>query len=181
VKAVLSYLLAFGGVGLMLYVFTPIAGRAKYLEARATLWHLLRTMPNHAELRCKAAAGTFGEAIAAAMKTAAMMKTRDPVLLQKGTLPTYDASIIGIRLHWKSVLKKVRTAVGLSIGAVALAISVSTSPILHILLALVSIAAGVYIFTFKLDVDRSLLLARAEILPEVERAFAEGRYQLPPG
>ncbi|MGE5184611.1 MAG: hypothetical protein ACM31C_21215 [Acidobacteriota bacterium] len=180
-KVVLSYLLAFGGLGLMLYVFAPIAGRAKYLEARATLWHLLRTMPNHAELRCKAATGTFGEAVAAAMKTAVMMKTRDPAMLQKGTLPAYDAQVIAIRLHWKAVLKKVRTAGMLAIGAIVLAASIHTSVILHVLLALVTIAAGVYVFLFKLDVDRSLMLARAEILPEVERAFAEGRYVLPPG
>lgn len=180
-KVLLSYLLAFGGLGFMLYLFTPIAGRAKYLEARATLWHLLRTMPNHAELRCKAAAGTFGEAVAAAMKTGAMMKTRDPTMLSKGIAPAYDASVVAIRIHWKQVIKKVRTAGTLAIGAVVLAIGIGTNPVLHILLALVTIAAGIYIVTFKLDVDRSLMLARAEILPEVERAFAEGRYQLPPG
>ncbi len=179
-KVVLSYLLAFGGLGLMMYVFAPIAGRAKYLEARATLFHLLRTMPNHAELRAKAAIGTFGEPIAAAMKTAAMMKTRDMTMLTKGTGPSYDAAVIMVRLHWKGVLKKARTAATMSVGAIVLAAASNTSVILHVLLAIVTIAAGVYVLMFKLDVDRSLLLARAEILPEVERAFAEGRYVLPP-
>jgi hypothetical protein len=68
----------------------------------------------------------------------------------------------------------------MSIGGVVLAFVAETSPILHILLAIACIGAAVYALLYKLDVDRSLMLARAEVLPEVERAFAEGRYLLPP-
>jgi hypothetical protein len=36
------------------------------------------------------------------------------------------------------------------------------------------------LFFYKQEVDRTMILARAEILPEVDRAFVEGRYVFPP-
>jgi Na+/proline symporter len=176
VKEVLSYLLALGGLGLMLTAFAAASGKRKYLEARTMVRHLLATQPNRAELVCRAQKGTFGEAVAAAMKTAAMCKTTDINVLVLATKPAYDATAPMVKMFWDTKIKRVRMAGAVSVGAVALAIAAGASPILHILLALASIAAGVYVILFKLDVDRSLVLARLEILPEVERAFAEGRY-----
>jgi hypothetical protein len=120
------------------------------------------------------------EAIGAAFKTATMLKIRDPKILTQASTPSYDAQCKQVELHWKTVLKRVKTAGGLALGAIALAISASTSPILHIILGLATLSGCAWVFAYKLDVDRSLVLARVEILPEVDRAIAEGRYQLPP-
>jgi hypothetical protein len=35
-------------------------------------------------------------------------------------------------------------------------------------------------FFFKAEIDRCMVRARAEILPEVDRAFVDGRYVFPP-
>jgi hypothetical protein len=85
-----------------------------------------------------------------------------------------------IPLHWKGVVKRARTGLALAVGAVVLAISVGAMPVLHILIAIACGIAALLVLLYKLDVDRSLVLARAEVIPEVERMFVEGRYALPP-
>ncbi|HEY1556058.1 MAG TPA: hypothetical protein VGF94_14570 [Kofleriaceae bacterium] len=179
-KAVLSYLLAVGGLGMMLFALSAVAGRFRYGVARGMVLHLMRTNPHQAEAMCKADKGTFMEAIAAAWKNAVMLKMRDPKILAQASQPSYDAQCKQVELHWKTVMKRVKTAAGLGVGAVALAIAASTSPILHILLAVATLCGCGWVVAYKLDVDRSLVLARAELLPELIRSIAEGRYQLPP-
>jgi len=180
VKAVLSYLLAFGGLGAMLLALSAVAGRFKYGVAKGMVIHLLRTNPHQAEAMCKADKGTFMEAIAAAIKTAAMMKVRDPAILVQASKPAFDAQCTQVGMHWKTVMKRVKLAGGLAIGAIVLGVSADTSVILHVLLAIATLAGCGWVFAYKLDVDRSLVLARIEVLPEVDRAIADGRYQLPP-
>lgn len=175
-KEVLSYLLALGGFGLMMTVFGVVAGKRKYAEARTMILHLLATQPNRAELVCRAQKGTFGEPVAAAMKTAAMLRSNDINLIVAATKPTYDATVPMVKIYWDKFVKRGRTAVVMSIGGVALAFASTASAWLQILLAIATIGAAVYSLLYKLDVDRSLMLARAEVLPAVERAFAEGRY-----
>jgi len=179
-KEVMSYLTAIAGFGLMMTVFAAVAGKGRYMFERAKVIHMLRTMPNQAELVCRNAKGTFGEAIAATMKTAAMMKTRDINILVQATKPAYDASLTPIKMYWSKYIKRGRTALVLSIGGVVLAFASTASAVLQILLLLATIGAAIYALLYKLDVDRSLMLARLEVLPEVERAFADGRYVIPP-
>ena len=179
-KVVLSYLLAVAGLGVMLYAFSAVAGRFKYGVAKAMAIHLLRTNPHQAEAMFRADKGTFMEALAAAFKTAVMMKTRDPAILPQASKPSYDAQCKQIEMHWKSVFKRVKMAAMLAVGAVVLAVTVHASPVLHVLLGLATFAGCAWVFAFKLDVERSLVLARAEVLPELDRSIADGRYQLPP-
>ncbi len=179
-KEVLSYLLAVGGLGVMMYVFGQVAGRRKYAEARAFAIHMLRTQPNRAEMVFRASKGTCLEALAMAIKTAAQVKSRDPKIINMATIPGYDASCGTIRMHWKGVLKLAKVGAGLSFGAVAMALAVHAMPVIHIILGVASGVMALLVFLFKLDVDRSLMFARAEILPEVDMAIANGSYQLPP-
>ena len=58
----------------------------------------------------------------------------------------------------------------------AVAIGVKTSPILHIILLVLTAGGAVWFIVTKADNERSLVRARAELLPELDRAFAEGRY-----
>ncbi len=175
-KAVISYLLAIGGAGLMATVLAALSSVRKYAEARTMVTHLLRTQPNRAELVCRAQKGTFGEAIAAAMKTAAMLKSSDINLIVMATKPGYDAQVPMVKMHWKGQFGRIKLGVGLSIAAIGMALGVGTNPALHIILGVFSIAVGGYWLTMRADAERALITARLEVLPEVERAFAEGRY-----
>jgi hypothetical protein len=61
-----------------------------------------------------------------------------------------------------------------------LGLSAGFPPILVIVLA-VGVGIGfLWLFFYKAEVDRCMIRARAEILPEVDRAFVDGRYAFPP-
>jgi hypothetical protein len=180
VKEVISYLLSIAGCGLMLSVFATCANTRKYIEARTMVIHLLRTQPNRAELVCRAQKGTFGEAIAAAMKTAAMLKSNDLNMIVMATKPGYDSAVPMIQQHWKGLMGRGKMAGALTIAGLGLAFSGNGSAILHIILTIIAIAAAIYCLTIKADAERALVHARLEVLPEAERAFAEGRYGFMP-
>lgn len=164
----------------MLFAFSAVSGKFTYAVARGMALHLLRTNPQQAQAMCGADKGTFLEAINAVFKTAVMVKTRDPAILAQASRASYDAQCMQIHMHWKAVFKRLKTAGLLAVGGVALAIGIGASPLVHILLAAVTLVGGVAVLRYKLDVERSLVLARAEVLPEVERAIVDGRYALPP-
>ena len=178
-KVFLSYALGIAGVVTLLVVIGRTFGGLRYLQARLMIVNLLRTNPNQAELVCRATPGTFLEAINAAIKIAAMMKSQDPKIVASATQPAYDAATQGIAAKLKPLVGKVKLAGMMVGGALALGISAGTPPIPVILLAVVFAAGAIWLFVWKADVERSMVLARAEVLPEVDRAFVEGRYRLP--
>ena len=124
--------------------------------------------------------GSFYEGIHAAMKIGGSMGLRDPELIAMGTRPSYDSTQMKITMAWKGILGKVKMgALGL-IGGLILALAVNTMPALHIILLVLGVGAGIWIFITKTDCERYFTLARLEILPDVDRAIAEGRYGKPP-
>jgi len=180
VKVVLSYLLAVGGLGLMIYVITAVVAiNLTYPGARLAMLNALRTSVSHADYLCRSVPGTFFEAIGAAIKLGYMAGTTDIAVIQQTTAPGYDATITMITLKWKSLFGHAKKAVMLAIGGVALAISVHAMPVVHIILAVFVLGAAIWVFIAKMDTERSILRARAELLPELNRAFAEGRVQPP--
>ena len=53
---------------------------------------------------------------------------------------------------------------------------VDATATVQIVIAIACAIAALLVLVHKLDVDRSLVLGRAQVLPEVERMFVEGRY-----
>ncbi|MEO8551576.1 MAG: hypothetical protein ABI678_16475 [Kofleriaceae bacterium] len=180
-KEVLSYLLSIGGAGIVAYAVMLAAGvNTDYPAARFRIINSLRTQPWQAEVMTKTKPGSFYDGIHAAMKTGGMMGLRDPEMIAMGTRPAYDAAAISVGFKWKAILGKLKMgAVGV-VGGLVLAIGVHTMPALHIILAVIGIGAGIWIFVTKNDCERYVMLARLEILPDVDRAIAEGRYGKPP-
>ena len=180
-KEVLSYLLSIGGAGIVAYaVSVAMAVNCDYPSARFRIINSLRTQPWQAEVMTKTKPGSFFDGIHSAMKIGGSMGLRDPELIAMGTRPAYDSVAVFVTLKWKSILGKLKTgAVGL-VGGATLAIGVHTNPALHIILLVGGIGAGIWIFVTKNDCERYVMLARLEILPEVDRSIAEGRYGKPP-
>jgi hypothetical protein len=180
VKVLLSYALAVGGFGFMIYVVvTVLTINLTYPGARLAMLNALRTSVNHAEYLCGSVPGTFFDAIGAAIKLGAMAGTTDLAILAQTTRPGYDATLPLISQKWKSLFGHAKKAVALCIGGAVLAISQSANPALHIILAVLVLGAAIWVLIAKLDTERTLVRARAELLPELDRAFAEGRYQAP--
>jgi hypothetical protein len=181
VKEVLSYLLSIGGAGVLAYaVFMATAVNCDYPAARFRLINALRTQPWQAEVMTKTKPGSFYDGIHSAMKIGGSMGLRDPEQIAMGTRPAYDSQTIMVSLKWKAILGKVKLGGGLLLGGVVLAIGVHTMPALHIIFLVGGIGAGIWIFVTKNDCERYVTLARLEILPDVDRAIAEGRYGKPP-
>jgi hypothetical protein len=161
-------------------VARTLTSNLKYVYTRPVLINALRTNANHAENLCKTSPDTYFTAIGAAIKTAAMCRSRDLKVVVGATVPAYDGTAIAVSMKWKQLLGRVKLAAMAAAGAIALGLSAGVPPILVIVLA-VGVGIGfLWLFFFKTEVDRSILRARAEILPEVDRAFADGRYVFPP-
>ena len=179
-KTVLSYALAAVGLGMLgMAVARALASNLSYAASRLMLTNLLRTNPNQAEAACRNMKGTLFEAIGGAMKIGAMCAgTSDLKIISAATLPAYDGTASAINAQWKMLLGKAKLAAIAVAAGLGLAVSSSTMPIwLVVVLGIVGGAAAITLLVRKAEVERSLIRARADILPEVDRAFAEGRYR----
>jgi hypothetical protein len=181
VATVGSYLLALVGFGMMLSaVAKTLTSNLKYIYTRPLLINALRANANHAERLCKTAPDSYFGAIAAAIKTAAMCQSRDYKVVNGATIPSYDAAAMGISMKWKQLVGRVKLAMMAAGGAVVIGMSQGVPPILVIVLAAGVGIGFLWLFLYKQEVDRCMVRARAEILPEVDRAFVDGRYAFPP-
>jgi hypothetical protein len=177
VKAFLSYALSLAGLGMVIAaVLGAYVVNLSYPAARLRMLNMLRTSINQAEVACRAAKGTFYEAIGSAIKIGAMAQTTDLTIIQASTKPGYDAACTGVKMHWKKLFGRGKLGAMMVAGGLALAISASTSPILHIIVAVLTAIAALWFVVTRSENERSLVRAKAELLPELDRAFAEGRY-----
>lgn len=176
-KVFISYALSLVGLGFV--VATVIATtlvNMSYPAARMRMLNMLQQNINKAEVMCRAAKGTFYEAIGSAIKIGAMVQTTDVSIIASATKPGYDGALVLIGMYWKKLFGRGKFGVMMVIGGLVMAIAIKTSPILHIIVAVLSaVAVGWFLYT-RSEHERSLMLARAEILPALDQAFAEGRY-----
>lgn len=176
-KVFLSYALSLGGLG---FILAAVIGASvinlSYPAARMRLLQMISQSLNKAELMCKAQKFTFYEPIGQAIKIAAMAQSTDITVVASATKPSYDAACMPVTMHWKTLFGRGKKGVMLAVAGVAVAIGVKTSPILHIIILLISAVAAAWFLYTRSENERSLMLARAEILPAVDHAFAEGKY-----
>lgn len=181
-QAVLSYLLAIIGlVAVGVLVVGTFGSNLKYMHARMMLINLLRTNPYQVERVSATMQGTFFEGITAALKTGAMMGSRDPSVIAQATRPAYDAAVGAAAMKWKMTFGKAKLAGGAALGGAVLPIIGGKNPPIPVVILGLLAAVGVgWIFLRKMEVDDSIIKARAEVLPEAERALIDGRYVAPP-
>lgn len=177
-KTLLEYVLALGGIGMLAVTLAPaFSSSLSYPALRLMLTNMLRTQPNRAEVLCRAMKHTCCEPLDAAMKSAAMVGVTDPAVIQSATKPAYDATAQAVTAYWQQILGKAKVPLMAGAAGLGLAIQSQTMPVILIVLFGGLLAAGgILLLVKKASVERSLVLARADLLPEVERAFAEGRW-----
>ncbi|MGE0871292.1 MAG: hypothetical protein AB7P03_22215 [Kofleriaceae bacterium] len=174
---VLGYALALAGLTIAIVAIAPmLSGGVKYGAARIMLINLLRTDPNQAERLCRGVKGTFFEAVTAAISTAAMTMSRDPKAITSASLPAFDAASMGVATQWKQRVGKGRLACILAGIGLGLAISKNAVPVVIVICGVGTVGGWIWLMVTKAEVERALLRARGEILPEVDRAFVDGRY-----
>lgn len=176
-KVFLSYALSLAGLGMVIAaVVGAYVVNLSYPAARLRMVNLLRTSINQAEIACRTAKNTFYEPLGAAIKIGAMAQTRDLAIIQMSTKPGYEAAVTGVMLHWKQLFGRGKLGVLGVAGGLILAISEKANPTLHIIVVVLAALGAVYFVVTRLENERSLVRAKAELLPELDRAFAEGRY-----
>jgi hypothetical protein len=87
---------------------------------------------------------------------------------------------MAVSMRWKQLLGRVKLGAMAAGGAVLMGLSSGVPPIVVIVLAVAVGIGFLWLYLYKEEVDRCMVRARAEILPEVDRAFVDGRYQFPP-
>ena len=180
-KLVMAYALALAGLGVVgVAVAETLKNNVPYPAAKFGMVNMLRTQPNNAEIMCRTMPGTFYEAIGAAFKTAALIGPADLALYQSATRPSYDGGAIGVNTKWKTAFGKAKLGGMAAGGGLALVASGGVLPIPVILLVLLVVAGLVRLMIHKAEIERTLMLARAEIIPELDAALASGRYIFPP-
>jgi hypothetical protein len=180
IKNVAQYALGIGAVGLLLISVTKTFGGLSYPQARLSLMNLLRTHPNQAEMVARGMEGTFGEALGQAMKAAAMIGKPDHKMIASTTQPTYDGVGQGIAARWAQLVGKGKLYVAAAFGGFVLGLTGGGFPVISFLLVAIAVGCFIRVFVFKRDVESSIVRARAELLPEADRAMASGRYVFPP-
>jgi len=174
--AVISYGLGIAGLGLVISALVPaLTGFMNYREARAMLLNLLRSQPMRVESVARSNPGTFYEGIAAAVKIAAGIGTRDVAVIAQATRPSYDAAGAAVSQKAKQHIGRGKLGALMAGGAVVLALSKGAAPVILFILAGLCAIGLIALFWYKTDLDRTIVLARLEVLPEVDRAVAEGR------
>ncbi|HEY5927044.1 MAG TPA: hypothetical protein VIV11_35395 [Kofleriaceae bacterium] len=179
-KVFISYALSLAGLG---FVIAAVLGayvvNLSYPAARLRMINMLRTSVNQAEIACRAAKGTFYEPIGSAIKIGAMAQTTDFKIIQASTKPGYDAAVVMVTLHWKKLFGRGKMGVMMVVGGLVMAIAIKAAPHLHVIIAVLTAGAVVWFVYTRSENERSLVRAKAELLPELDRAFAEGRYARP--
>jgi hypothetical protein len=181
VATLASYALAVIGFIMMAAAVAKTFGAGlQYIYTRPLIINALRTNGNHAELLCKSNPDGYFGAIGAAIKAGGMTGSRDPGVIASTTAPTYDAQGQAILMRWTALIGKVKLALMAAGGAVVVGASKGFPPVIVIILAALVGIGFLRLFLFKAEVERCIVRARAEILPEVDRSFADGRYVFPP-
>ena len=176
-KVFLSYAASLVGLGLVAFALMgAYTSNLSYPAARLRLITMLRQNVNQAEMMCKAAKGTFYECIASAIKIAATVPTTDINIIRMTTAPGYDAAVTSVKMHWKKLMGHGKKGAVAVIGGLVIAIVAKTNPAFHIIAMVLVAGAAVWFLITKAENEGALIRAKAELLPELDRALAEGRY-----
>jgi hypothetical protein len=177
---VISYGVSLAGLGITISALIPaMSGYMNYREARAMILNLLRTQPMRAEPIARNSPGTFYEPIAAAIKAGAQIGGKDPALISTATLPTYDAICGMVKQKCNKLLGRGKLGVMAGAGGAIIAISKGNTSVILIIIGVLCAIGFATLFWHKNDVERTLILARHEVLPEVDQTIAAGRIWAP--
>ncbi|MBA3501067.1 MAG: hypothetical protein M4D80_04830 [Myxococcota bacterium] len=208
-KALLSYGIALAGLAVVvLALLKAMATNLSYPGAKLMLTNLLRTNPNKAEAVCKSLPGTFFEPLASTFNTIAQIGMRDPNIVIQTTRPTFDGIAKGVIQGFNAHMTKAKLGMMAVVGGLVLSVLMATKPAEpkpddpnydptadvveveepgffsgpgpFIIIFLLAGAGAGMIYARKADLERSIVRARAELLPELEKSIIEGRYQFPP-
>ena len=208
-KLLLSYGIAIAGLLTVVFALLKAMGtNLSYPGAKLMLQNLLRSNPNKAEQVCKSLPGTFFEPLAATFTTVGQIGIRDANIVTQTTRATFDGVAKAVVQGFKGHMTKAKLGMMAVVGGLALSLLLATKPeppkpddpnydptadVVEVeepgffsgpgpfvILFLLAGAGFGLIYAKKNELESSIVRARAELLPELEKSVIEGRYQFPP-
>lgn len=177
-KLIASYALTILGVIVIgAAVAKTFSSSLSYPTQRVMLTNFLRTNPYQLVVMEKKAKGTIAEPVIAALKIGGQMGPLDLKMIQQGTLPTYEATGKGMLAHFGATMTKCKLAVTAAAGGAMIALTAGRY--LPVVLGVLAGIGFARIWMFKGELESQLIRGRAEILPEVDAAVAQGRFHTP--
>jgi hypothetical protein len=178
-KLIASYALTIIGVVVIgLAVMKTFSSSLSYPAQKIMLVNFLRKNPYQLVVMAKKSKGTIAEPVIEALKVGGMIGPADLSIIQQGTQPTYEAMAKNMVTQFSTLLTKCKMAAG---GALAGAVvALTAGRVIPVILGLLAGIGFVRIFLFSGELESQVIRGRAEILPEVDAAVAQGRYHTPP-
>lgn len=173
----LPYAMAILGLGVLgLQVLAAQGASIDFVGSRLMLLNLLRTAPRQAEVHARALPGTYYATIGAALTAGAAAQSRDPAQISAASRPAYDGAAMAAGGHWKLIFTKATLGAGLAGGGVVMSSQGKGVPTPVLIMAIVGGLGLAWVWWRREEAERAIVRARAELLPEVDRVFVDGRY-----
>jgi hypothetical protein len=123
---------------------------------------------------CKAAPGTYFDAVAAAIESAANSGTRDLSTLEALAMPAFDAKATTVQDRWRGIIERGLIGVVLVFGGAALALSGSgVVPLPHLITSGVALVMGAWFVLRRNKARVALDTARRDVVPSISKAIID--------
>ena len=144
--------------------------------ANAVLMKLLAA-GNHERARklCAAAAGSYLDAVGAAIDAAVASPSRDLTTLDALVLPAFDAKGVAVAERWRGIIERGLFGTMLVLGGAGLALSAGGPlPVAHEITSGLALVGAVWFLYRRRAATISLETARREIVPAAIKAIIDG-------
>lgn len=168
---------ALAAIGLMAIGWAGWSAKSVGIDREVGNSVLLRLLKkadhNRARKLCKAAPGSYFDAIAAAIEAATATGSRDLAALDAVAGPAFDAKGVAVVARWRGIIERGMLGVLLVFGGAAFALSQGDLPVPHMAISGVAVLALCWFLYRRSDAQVSIEIARNEIVPAISKAIVD--------
>lgn len=130
---------------------------------------------NHERARklCKAAPGSYFDAVAAAIEAGTASGSRDLAALEALAGPAFDAKAVAVVERWRGIIERGLLGVMLVLGGAGLALSGGALPVPHAVTSGLAVLGAAWFFYRRRAAQLSVDTARREIVPAVVKSIID--------
>jgi hypothetical protein len=170
-----SYALA--AIGLLTIGWAAWSAKSTGIDREVGNTILLKLLKaaNHERARklCRAAPGSYFDAVGAAIDAAVATGSRDIAALDAVAQPAFDAKGVAVIDRWRGIMQRGFVGVLLVLGGAALPLSEGALPVPHAVTGGIAVLAAVWFGLKRSEADTSIEIARREIVPAVSKAIVD--------
>ena len=173
--ALVGYALA--AIGLMTIGWAAWSAKSVGIDREVGNSVLLRLLKkadhDRARKLCKAAPGSYFDAVAAAIEAATATGSKDLAALDAIAGPAFEAKGVAVIARWRGIIERGLLGVLLVGGGAGFAISQGPFPVPHMVTSGVAALALCWFLYKRSDAQTSIDIARQEIVPAISKAIVD--------